>query len=141
MVNKYEAVVILNVNMSTEETKEEIKKYTNMIQDWCDTKKVKVKDMGIKKLAYPIREIHTKGYYLIFTFLAHPDNILELERQFRIDDQVIKFITVKIDSATDEEHELEDYDPAEAKSEQKIEQPDALDVLLGFAEYKKKEVV
>ena len=140
-MDKYEAVVILKANMSTEETKEEIKKYTNIIQDWCDTKKVKVKDMGIKKLAYPIREIHKEGYYLIFTFLAHPENIPELERQFRIDDQIIKFITVRIDDAADEEYELEDYDPAEAKSEQKIEQPDALDVLLGFAEYKKKEVV
>ena len=142
-MDKYEAVVILNANMSTEETKEEIKKYTNIIQDWCDTKKVKVKDMGIKKLAYPIREIHKEGYYLIFTFLAHPENIPELERRFRIDDQIIQFITIRIndDMMTAEEYELEDYDPAKAKSEQKIEQPDALDVLLGFAEYKKKEVV
>ena len=130
MMNKYEAVVILNVNMSTEETKEEIKKYTNIIQAWCDTKKVKVKDMGIKKLAYPIKEIHTEGYYLIFTFLAYPENIPELERQFRIDGQVIKFITVRIHDTTDEEYELEDYNPGEAKSEQKKDRPNALDILM-----------
>lgn len=139
MMNKYESIVILNANMSTEKTKEEIKKYTDMIQGWCDTKKVKVEDMGVKKLAYPIKEIHTEGYYLMFTFLAHPENIPELEKQFRIDDQVIKFLVVRVDS---EEYELEDYHPDEvSKSEQKEEQPDALDVLLGFAEYKKKKEV
>ena len=126
MTNKYESIVILNANMSAKETKEEIKKYTNMIQDWCDTKKVKVEDMGVKKLAYPIKEIHTEGYYIMFTFLAHSENIPELEKQFRIDDQVIKFLVVRVD---DEEYELEDYHPDETlKSEQK--KPNALDILL-----------
>ena len=135
-MNMYEMVMILNTNMSTKETKDEITKYNDMLQDWCRTKKVKIEDMGVKKLAYAIKETHTEGYYVLFTFMAHPDNIRELEKQLRIDDQVLKFMTLKLDDGT----ELEDYHPDEnPKSEQKQEdeKPDALDVLLGFADYKK----
>ena len=52
----------------------------------------------------------------------------ELERHLRIDENVLKFMTIKDSSLP----ELEDYIP-EARSEQ--QKPDALDVLLGFATY------
>jgi len=133
-MNMYEAVIILDARMSEKETKEKIKKYNDMIQAWCSTKKVKINDMGIKNLAYAIKEIHTKGYYVIFTFMSERENVIELESHFRIDDHVIKFIVVRREE--DEDIELEDYIPENSKSEQKI---DALDVLLGLADYNKSK--
>lgn len=138
-MNIYEAIVIFDASISTKAQISKIKKYNDILQDWCKTKKVKVDDMGVKKLAYPVKKIHTEGYYVRFLFKAEPENIAELERLFRIDDYVIKFLTVRLD---EDEEELEDYIPNDEKpltsSEQ--EKPDALDVLLGFAEYKKKGV-
>ena len=87
--------------------------------------------MGEKQLAYEIKSNKT-GYYVIFTWQGTIEQLQELERLFRIDDNVLKFISVKnIDV------ELEDYPEEENKSEQQSSKPqvDALDVLLGLAKY------
>lgn len=133
-MNIYESVVIFTPNEKI--AKEEIKKYTDLIQSYSKKKRVKVKNMGKKQLAYEIKT-NKAGWYGVFTFQATPEDIVDLERHFRIDDNVVKFITVK---HNDDEYDfpedcLEDYtQDEEIKSEQ---QPDAMDVLLGFAEYKK----
>lgn len=95
----YEAIMILSPKDETI-CKAEIKKFTDLIQRFSKTRKVKAEDMGIKKLAYDVKT-HKEGYYCVFTFATVPDNILELEREFRIDDHVLKFITLKTDYALD----------------------------------------
>lgn len=140
-MNYYEAVIIFDSDSPAEVTKAEIKKFKDMLQDWSKPKKVDTNDMGVKQLAYDIKK-HTHGYYVMFTFQSIPDNIPELERQLRIDDHVLKFMTLKIDEDSMEK-DLEDYIPNDEeplKCEQDHPQPDALDVLLGFAKYKKKGV-
>ena len=78
----------------------------------------------------------------MFTYATNPENIAKLEKVMRTDEDVIKFLTMKRDPSDDEDFDEDDYkyespiDPVETKSEQ---QPDALDVLLGFAKYKTKE--
>ena len=136
-MNIYESVVIFNPNERI--AKEEIKKYTDFIQGFSTKKKVKVEDMGIKLLAYDIKD-HKSGWYAVFTFQSIPDNIADLERQFRIDDNVLKFMTVRHgdDDFDFPEDCLEDLAPGSPdgnKSEQ--DQPDAMDVLLGLAHYVK----
>ena len=49
--------------------------------------------MGKKKLAYEIKKF-AEGTYLLFNFEAKPALIAELERNFRITDEVLKFMTV-----------------------------------------------
>jgi len=115
----YQAVIILN---PTNETivKAEIKKFTDILQGFSSRKKVKVEDMGEKRLAYEIKS-HKSGWYCMFTFQAHPEDIAEIERQLRIDDHVLKFMTVKhSDEDEDDDTILEDYHP---ESEQ--DHPDA----------------
>lgn len=129
----YESIVIFKPNEKI--AKEEIKKYTDLIQTYSSKKKVKVEDMGEKRLAYEIKS-HKAGWYGVFTFQAEPENITDLERHFRIDDNVLKFITVKHndDDYEFQEDSLEDLETEVIESEQ--DQPDALDVLLGLATYK-----
>ena len=55
-----------------------------------------VENMGKKKLAYEIKKF-SEGTYLLFNFEAKPELIAELERVYRITDDVIKFITVKVE--------------------------------------------
>ena len=50
--------------------------------------------MGKKRLAYEIKKFR-EATYILFNFEAKPDSIAELERVYRITDDVIKFIVVK----------------------------------------------
>jgi small subunit ribosomal protein S6 len=51
---------------------------------------------GKKKLAYPIKK-RTRGHYFLMEFASGPQITHELERNLRIDERVLKFITVKLD--------------------------------------------
>lgn len=115
--------------------KDEMKKFTDIIQDWNKTKKVRVEDMGIKNLAYEMKG-SKRGYYVIFTYQCHPAHIQELERHLRIDEQVLKFMTMKNNDLP----ELEDYIPEEDRVNRN-KNIDALDVLLGLDDYIRKEAV
>ena len=53
-----------------------------------------VEEVGTKKLAYEIKK-QKEGYYIIIKFEANPALISELERVYRIADEVIKFIVVR----------------------------------------------
>ena len=50
--------------------------------------------MGKKRLAYDIKK-NKEAFYMLFNFEAKPDWIAELERNYRITDDILKFIVVK----------------------------------------------
>ena len=54
----------------------------------------KVEELGKKRLAYEVKK-NKEGYYVVINFEANPELISELERNYRIMDEVIKFITVR----------------------------------------------
>lgn len=120
-MNMYETIVIFKPNETI--AKEEIKKFTNIIQEWSKPKKVKVEDMGIKNLAYEVKH-NQKGYYAVFTHLCYSEHIDELDKYFRKDDRVLKFITMRID---DDPSKLEDY--VEEEHKEKCKPVDIVDVL------------
>lgn len=93
-MNKYESVIIINPNVEKEGTKELVQKFTDLIN--TDGKLEKVDEMGTKKLAYEIQK-NKEGYYVVFYFEANPNLISELERNYRITDEVIKFMTIKVE--------------------------------------------
>jgi small subunit ribosomal protein S6 len=70
---------------------------------------LKVDDWGSKRLAYDIQK-HGKGHFVLFNFLSEPDTVTELERTLRIDDKVLRFLTVKV-------HDRVDVDTRVAKEE------------------------
>jgi small subunit ribosomal protein S6 len=57
---------------------------------------VKTEEMGRRKLAYPIQK-KTEGHYTLFEIEGSGQEIAELERRFRVNDAVIRFITVRVD--------------------------------------------
>lgn len=91
-MNKYESVIIINPNLEEEAIKALIEKFSNLIN--TDGKVDSVEELGRKRLAYEIRK-NKEGYYVVFKFEANPELISELERVYRITDEVIKFIVVK----------------------------------------------
>lgn len=86
--NKYETIVIINEKADVEEIKEGI---SNIIENiYC------VEDFGIRKLVYSVKG-NKNGHYLSFKFLGDEnETITKLEKYYRNNDNVLKYITVKI---------------------------------------------
>ncbi len=91
-MNKYESVVIIDPSVEEEKVKELSQRFTDLINK--DGKVEKVEELGKKRLAYEVKK-NKEGYYIVLNFEANPTLIAELERNYRIIDEVIKFITVK----------------------------------------------
>ncbi len=91
-MNKYESVIIINPNVDEAGVKALEEKFTGLINE--NGKVEKVDNMGKRKLAYEIKKC-TEGTYLVFYFEAKPDSIKELERVYRITDEIMKFIVVR----------------------------------------------
>lgn len=90
-MNKYETIFIVNPNVQEEGIKALIQKFSEIINN--DGKVLEVEEMGKKKLAYEIKK-NKEGYYVVINFEANPELIKELERIYRITDDVIKFLTI-----------------------------------------------
>ena len=91
-MNNYESVIIINPNVDEAGLKALEDKFTGLINE--NGKVEKVDNMGKRKLAYEIKKF-AEGTYLVFEFESKPEAIKELERVYRITDDVIKFIVVK----------------------------------------------
>jgi small subunit ribosomal protein S6 len=59
---------------------------------------------GKKKLAYPVRK-RTRGHYVLMEYAGGPELVAELERNMRLDERILKFITVKLEDRFDPEKE------------------------------------
>ena len=90
-MNRYETVFIINPNVEEAGIKELIQKFSDLINN--AGKVENVEEMGKRKLAYEIKK-NKEGYYVVINFEAQPELIKELERIYRITDEVIKFIVV-----------------------------------------------
>ena len=91
-MNKYESVIIVNPSLDEEKVKGLIDKFSDLINK--QGKVTKVDNMGKRKLAYEVKK-NKEAVYVVFYFEAEPSLIAELERNYRITDEVIKFIVVK----------------------------------------------
>ena len=93
-MNEYESVIIIKPNLDEGEIEGIITEITDLINK--DGEVTKVDKKGKKTLAYEIKK-NKEGYYIIFYFEAKADVIFELERNYRINENIIKFITVRND--------------------------------------------
>ena len=91
-MNKYESVIIINPNCTEEAVKALEEKITGLINQ--NGKVESVENMGKKRLAYEIRK-NSEAIYMLFNFESKPEAISEIERNYRITDEILKFITVK----------------------------------------------
>ena len=91
-MNKYESVIIVNPNLDEAALKAVEDKFTGIINE--NGKVEKVDRMGKRRLAYEIKK-QQEGYYMVFEFESKPEAIAELERIYRITDDIMKYIRVK----------------------------------------------
>ena len=90
----YETIFLLKPTLTEEETKNKIETFKKVITD-MEGEIVSCDDMGLKKLAYEVKG-HKKGYYFVIYFTtANTPLINELERLYKINEEVLKFMTIK----------------------------------------------
>ena len=94
-MNHYETVFILNPVLSDEQIKETVKKFEDFLVS-NGAKMTSKEDWGLKKLAYPIQ--HKKsGFYHLFDYTAPGEAINPLEVEFRRDERIMRYLTVRLD--------------------------------------------
>ena len=91
-MNKYESIIIVNPEVDEAGLKALEDKFTGLINE--NGKVEEVKNLGKKQLAYEIKK-NKEATYVQFDFEAKPELISELERIYRITDDILKFITVR----------------------------------------------
>lgn len=93
-MNKYETIMLISNKKTKEQIDNVITKFKNLISKNGVIESTE--DTGERKLAYEIKN-HTHAYYYIINFMSAPEFISELERNYRITDEILKFITVRED--------------------------------------------
>lgn len=106
----YESLFIIRPSVSDEETKTLIDKMKN-VADKTGAQFIKAENLGKKKLAYEVRR-ERKGTYAYFYFKAPNNTVGELERAYRLEDNIIKFLTIH------HEKPLVERRPAEASAQE-----------------------
>ena len=94
-MNHYETVFILNPVLSEDQIKEAVKKFETLLTE-KGAKFVNKEDWGLKKLAYPIQN-KKSGFYHLFEFTVDGTAINPLEVEFRRDERVMRYLTVRLD--------------------------------------------
>jgi small subunit ribosomal protein S6 len=114
-MRRYETIIILDPDLSAEEREPVLKRVQDVIEQQGDYLAL-IDDWGSRKLAYEIKK-KERGYYVRFDFCGTAAVVDEIERFFRIDDRVLKFMTVLLDKTVDIEKIKEEVAAAEKKAE------------------------
>ncbi len=92
-MRRYESVWVVHGDLPDEDVKSTIDKFTRIISS-AGGMLVGLDDWGRRKLAYKVKGT-VRGYYLLADFAGTPATVKELERNYRIDDRIIRYHTVK----------------------------------------------
>ena len=98
-MRRYETISIIRPTIGDEEI-EAINQRSISIIEGDGGALVKSDNWGLKTLAYLIKK-EQQGYYVYMDYGATPAAVTEIERQFKIDDRILKFMTIKLDDVFD----------------------------------------
>ena len=96
----YETVFIARQELSDAQVKTITDEAQGFIKD-NDGKILKVENWGLRTLAYIIKK-NRKGHYVLIESDTPADAMLEMERNLRLNEDVLRFMTVKLDEPTSE---------------------------------------
>ena len=94
MLRKYETIFIVKPTLGEDAIKEVVEKFKNFIETSATIDSFD--EWGKRKLAYTIQD-NTEGYYVLVNFESEPTVPQELERLYKISEDILKFIVIKKD--------------------------------------------
>ncbi len=87
-MHEYESIFILSIDTT-------LKRFQKIIDEVLEiTHYYELEKMGIKKLAYEIKG-NLEGYYVSVHFVGNYEIVKKLEKLYRFQDEIIKFITIR----------------------------------------------
>jgi small subunit ribosomal protein S6 len=89
----YEIVVLLQ-DSSLQSIEAAVEEFKNILLS-MEADLVRYEDWGARTIAYPIKR-NKKAHYILLLAKASPAAITELERQFKIKDNILRFLTLRI---------------------------------------------
>ena len=91
---KYEALYIINPQLTEEDTQALVEKFKAMVE--AEGTLTEVNEWGKRRLAYPINDL-MEGYYLLMNYESKPEFPAELERVMKITDGVLRCLTTAVE--------------------------------------------
>jgi len=98
-MKRYETIVIIDPDLSKEAEAPILERLNDLIPQYKGFL-IETDDWGTKKLAYDIKK-KNRGHYVRLDFCGDGALVQEMERFFRIDDKVMKFMTILLDEDAD----------------------------------------
>ncbi len=95
-MRNYELVIVLDGKVTSAKKKSFIEKMEVLVKE-IKGKTDKVKDWGVKDLAYKIDK-STSGAYLIFPLELNPDSVKVIAEKIRLDNEIIRYLLVRKDN-------------------------------------------
>ena len=94
-MTNYEIMFIVKATLD-EETLNKIVKDTQALITNNDSKVIEFKEMGRKKLAYPIKK-EVSGYYYVMTVEVTNETLQEFDRKVSINENVLRHLIIKVE--------------------------------------------
>ncbi len=94
-MRRYETIFIIRPNVAEDNITEIIDRNTGIIVDDFSGIMLTIDKWGLKKLAYNIKK-EQQGFYVYIQYAGLPAAVTEMERLLRIDDKVLKYMTIKL---------------------------------------------
>ena len=94
-MRNYEAIYIIHPEVVGDELTAMVEKFQTVLTDQA-AEIHKLDNWGTRKLAYPIQKVE-RGCYVQTLFCGGPEVIAEFERRLRLDEKVLRFLTVRFD--------------------------------------------
>ena len=92
-MNKYEIMFIVRTDIDEKTGKDTVAAFEKVLKG-MKAKIVSSKDMGQKKLAYPINK-QLRGNYYVFNVEATAEAVKEFERKAKIDENILRHIVIR----------------------------------------------
>ncbi len=119
----YETTYVLRPNLGEDQFTEIIER-TNAIITGDGGTVIEVDRWGMRKLAYEIKK-EVQGYYVYVNYAAPGKTVDEIERIFRIDDRLLRYLTIKLADSIDQETIAKEQQRIAARTETGEEQDGA----------------
>ena len=119
-MRRYETIIITDPDLSPEQRDPVLQRVSDVINQGGGFLAL-TDEWGARKLAYEIKK-RARGYYIRFDFCGNGATVNEMERFFRIDDRVLKYMTVLLDKDADIEKIKEEIAATQTDAGKTVEQ-------------------